>query len=73
MQRIITQQLKALSPVNLVVNDISGGCGSMFEISVESAQFKGLSMVQQHKLVNSLLKDQVKQLHGLVLKTKVSE
>lgn len=57
-------------PVNLQVQDVLGGCGSMFAILVESSKFKGLPMIKQHRLVNDLLKDEIKKWHGLQLKTK---
>lgn len=57
-------------PVNLEVKDVSGGCGSMFSIVVESGKFKGLPMIKQHRLVNEVLKDEISQWHGLQLKTK---
>ncbi|GME79115.1 unnamed protein product [Ambrosiozyma monospora] len=60
-----------LEPKSLSVRDISGGCGSMFAISVESGKFKGLTMVKQHRLVNEILKDEIAKWHGLQLKTKV--
>lgn len=31
-----------------------GGCGAMYEISVISDQFKGMSIVKQHRLVNEV-------------------
>ncbi|KAK3726847.1 hypothetical protein QZH41_016727, partial [Actinostola sp. cb2023] len=34
------------------VRDISGGCGAMYEISVESEVFRGKRKVQQHRIVN---------------------
>ncbi|KAI5959109.1 hypothetical protein KGF57_002205 [Candida theae] len=61
---------KEFDPVNLQVQDVSGGCGSMFAILVESPKFKGLPMIKQHRLVNDLLKDEIKKWHGLQLKTK---
>ncbi|CAK9442194.1 uncharacterized protein LODBEIA_P59370 [Lodderomyces beijingensis] len=57
-------------PTKLSVQDVSGGCGSMFAISVESPKFKGLPMIKQHRLVNEKLKDEIKKWHGLQLKTK---
>lgn len=53
------------------VEDVSGGCGSMYEIFVESVEFKGLSMVKQHRLINEVLKDDIKQMHGLRIHTTV--
>lgn len=49
-----------LNPVNLKIKDVSGGCGSMFSIFIESEKFKGLTMIKQHRLVNEILKDEIK-------------
>ncbi|KAG7879305.1 hypothetical protein KL905_003296 [Ogataea polymorpha] len=62
-----------LEPSNLSVRDISGGCGSMFAINIESPKFKGLPMIKQHRLVNELLKDEIAKWHGLQLKTKAKK
>ncbi|PSK40521.1 hypothetical protein C7M61_000166 [Candidozyma pseudohaemuli] len=59
-------------PLTLQVRDILGGCGSMFAITVESSQFKGIPMIKQHRLVNEVLKDEIAQWHGLQLKTKAA-
>lgn len=59
-----------LSPKNLLVRDVSGGCGSMFAIEVESSKFKGIPMIKQHRIVNEVLKDEIAKWHGLQLKTK---
>lgn len=68
-QLIHSKLEKELNPESLDVADISGGCGSMFQIQVTSAEFEGLSTIQQHRLVNEILKDEVKQMHGLTLRT----
>lgn len=57
------------NPSDLIVKDVSGGCGSMFAIQIESENFKGIPMIKQHRLVNQLLKDDIKNWHGLQLKT----
>ncbi|RCK66394.1 Altered inheritance of mitochondria protein 1 [Candida viswanathii] len=69
-QKVYDILKKEFDPVNLQVKDVSGGCGSMFAILVESLKFKGLPMIKQHRLVNELLKDEIKQWHGLQLRTK---
>ncbi|AOA63967.1 Altered inheritance of mitochondria protein 1 [Komagataella phaffii CBS 7435] len=71
-QKIADMLQKEFNPTILSVRDVSGGCGSMFAIQVESAKFKGIPMVKQHRLVNELLKDEISQWHGLQLKTKAS-
>jgi len=54
---------------NIEVVDVSGGCGAMYEVLVESSEFKGLSVVKQHRMINETLKDQIKQMHGLRIHT----
>ncbi|KXJ12787.1 bolA-like protein 3 [Exaiptasia diaphana] len=53
------------------VRDISGGCGAMYEISVESEIFRGKRKVQQHRIVNEALSEEVKAMHGLRIHTEV--
>ncbi|KAF4313719.1 bola-like protein [Botryosphaeria dothidea] len=61
-----------LDPVRLEVQDISGGCGSMYALDIESPKFKGLTVIKQHKLVNELLKEEIESWHGVQLRTKAS-
>ncbi|XP_016339491.1 bolA-like protein 3 [Sinocyclocheilus anshuiensis] len=69
----ITQVLKVKFPQasSLKVVDISGGCGAMYEIHIESDEFRGKRTVQQHQLVNQALKDEIKDMHGLCIFTDV--
>uniref|UniRef100_A0A060T992 ARAD1D16654p n=1 Tax=Blastobotrys adeninivorans TaxID=409370 RepID=A0A060T992_BLAAD len=69
-QQIFDKLQQRLSPKELMVKDVSGGCGSMFAIQIVSDQFKGMPMVRQHRLVNDILKDDISQWHGLQLKTR---
>ncbi|CAL8097259.1 unnamed protein product [Orchesella dallaii] len=55
----------------VVVEDISGGCGSMYQIYIEAPDFKGLSTVKQHLLVNQALKQEIKNMHGIRIQTGV--
>jgi len=72
-EKKIYDKLKThFNPTNLQVKDVSGGCGSMFAILVESNQFKGIPIVKQHRLVNDLLKEDIAQWHGLQLRTKAA-
>lgn len=52
------------------VQDISGGCGSMYALEIESAKFNGLSVIKQHKMVNKVLEEEIKAWHGVQLRTK---
>lgn len=53
------------------VVDISGGCGAMYEIVVESNEFKGLSIVKQHRMITDTLKTEIKDMHGLRIHTSI--
>jgi stress-induced morphogen len=52
------------------VQDVSGGCGSMYAIDVVSRQFKGMNMLKQQRLVNKVLGEEIKGWHGVQLSTK---
>uniref|UniRef100_A0AC34QAS8 Bola-like protein n=1 Tax=Panagrolaimus sp. JU765 TaxID=591449 RepID=A0AC34QAS8_9BILA len=52
--------------------DISGGCGSMYRIVIESPEFAGIMKIKQHKMVTECLKDDIKSWHGIVIETKAS-
>ncbi|KAI5608601.1 bolA-like protein 3 [Silurus asotus] len=69
----ITKILKEKFPQasSLKVVDISGGCGAMYEIHIESDDFRGKRIVQQHKLVNQALQEEIKEMHGLRIFTDV--
>lgn len=71
-QMIYNKLREHFRPLDLSVKDVSGGCGSMFAISIQSAAFDAIPMVKQHRLVNDLLKDEISKWHGLQLKTKKS-
>lgn len=57
-------------PRFLQVQDISGGCGSMYALEIESPMFKGLTVIKQHKMVNAVLKEEIQSWHGVQLRTK---
>ena len=46
-------------------DEVTGGCGSFYAISITSAAFKDLSIIQQHRLVNETLKEDIAGIHGL--------
>lgn len=63
--------VKEFNPVELVVQDISGGCGSMYGIEISSEKFRGANMLKQQRMVNAVLGDLLKGWHGCQLKTRV--
>lgn len=61
------------SASHVEVADISGGCGAMYEILIEADSFQGKRKVAQHKMVTEALKEQIKDMHGLRITTKVPD
>lgn len=68
-EKITSLLRQGLSAQDVQVVDVSGGCGAMFKIEVRAKQFKGKTLVQQHKMVNEILSEEIKDMHGLTLKT----
>lgn len=63
--------VKEFNPLTLVVQDISGGCGSMYGIEISSDKFRGATMLKQQRMVNAVLGDMMREWHGCQLKTRV--
>ena len=61
------------SATDIAVVDISGGCGSMYEVYVESPDFKGIRLVKQHQMVSEALKGETKEMHGIRISTSASK
>ncbi|OJT07336.1 hypothetical protein TRAPUB_1802 [Trametes pubescens] len=69
-ERVIHEKLtEKFKPSELVVEDVSGGCGTFYQIIIASDEFKGLPLVKQQRLVNQTLKEEIQGIHGLQLKT----
>jgi stress-induced morphogen len=78
--RVSTQPLQALlqnafpDATELHVEDRTGG-GDHFQVTVSSPRFTGLSLLDQHRLVNEALAEPLRDgsIHELRIKTKGSE
>jgi stress-induced morphogen len=77
---VFTQPLQALlenafpDATELSVEDRTGG-GDHFQVTVTSPRFSGLSLLEQHRLVNEALSEPLRDgtIHELRIKTKGSE
>ncbi|KAF8351195.1 hypothetical protein F5887DRAFT_936296 [Amanita rubescens] len=58
-ETIVQKLTKRFSPSQLKVQDVSGGCGTFYAITIASNAFKGLPTVKQHKVShrNSQVRD----------------
>ncbi|KAK0307626.1 hypothetical protein LTR01_005626 [Friedmanniomyces endolithicus] len=62
---ILTTTLKAkLEASHVDIQDLSGGCGQMFEAIIVSPQFKGKTTLARHRLVNGALKEEIAAIHA---------
>lgn len=62
----LEQRLRsALQATKVVVKDVSGGCGAMFQLEVESPLFKGVPLVKQHRMVKEVSAGRT---HGALLR-----
>lgn len=57
---------------NLEIVDISGNCGTSFSIKLKSPDFKGKTIIMQHRMVNEALKEELKDIHALQIKSEAS-
>ena len=49
--------------------DVSGGCGSSFEVVVVSEVFEGKKTLQRHRIVNECLAEELTLIHAFSQKT----
>jgi len=76
MQTTISSKIEdALHPLHLEVeneshmHNVPAGSESHFKILVVSDQFDGLMLIKRHRLLNSILSDELKQIHAMALHT----
>ncbi len=73
-EQLITQVLtEKFAPILLNVQDVSGGCGSMFNVLIVSDDFKGQSPVKRHRAVHEILKEDIREMHGISLLLKTED
>ena len=70
---IETKLREVVAATHVNVEDISGGCGSMYKIFVVSPEFEGLALVKQHRLVQKAIAGEIADMHGLTLKTQTAK
>ncbi|OQV20711.1 putative BolA-like protein 3 [Hypsibius exemplaris] len=69
LKRILKENFPQATEIE--VQDVSGGCGSMYQIYIEAEEFRGKKLVEQQRMVNSVLQAEIKGMHGLTLQTAV--
>ncbi|KAL1596271.1 hypothetical protein SLS59_007970 [Nothophoma quercina] len=70
----IKQKLESsLGAVHVEIEDLSGGCGQMFEAIIVSPQFTKKTTLARHRLVNAALKEEIAAIHAWTPKCHTPE
>ncbi|XP_012533503.2 bolA-like protein 3 [Monomorium pharaonis] len=73
-QKIISILRNKFPQAQLIeVTDVSGGCGAMFDINIIASEFKGMNTLKQHRIINEILKEEIKDMHGLQIHTSIPQ
>lgn len=51
------------------IEDVSDGCGAKFVAKIVSPRFQGLSLIEQHRLVNETIAEEMVNIHSFSMKT----
>jgi len=61
----IEEKLKTtLEATHVEIEDMSGGCGQMFNATIVSPQFAKKMTLARHRLVNGVLKEEIAKIHA---------
>ena len=60
---------KSLSLFKLEIQDVSSGCGSSFDLLIVSNDFTGQPLLKRQRVVHDILKEFIKDIHALTMKT----
>mmetsp|Transcript_21179 Transcript_21179/g.51839 ORF Transcript_21179/g.51839 Transcript_21179/m.51839 type:complete len:100 (-) Transcript_21179:124-423(-) len=71
LSKILAERIKGLT--QCIVVDISGGCGSAFDIYLVTKEFEGVSLLERHRMVQGVLKEELEEIHALTMKTWTPE
>ncbi|PSK46565.1 hypothetical protein B9Z65_5533 [Elsinoe australis] len=59
-----TTLIEKLGAVHVEIEDLSGGCGQMYEALIISPQFAKKTTLARHRLVNGTLKEEIAAIHA---------
>ena len=68
LEKLLVDRLAATSATVL---DVSGGCGASYHVKIASKSFKELSKIKQHRMVQEVLRDEIKKWHAVKIDTSV--
>ncbi|XTI86331.1 bola protein [Cenococcum geophilum] len=65
--------IEKLDATHVQIEDMSGGCGQMFEAIIVSPQFAKKTTLARHRLVNNTLKEEIAAIHAWTPKCHTPE
>ncbi|PON44964.1 BolA-like [Parasponia andersonii] len=68
LERVLSQSIFGQKQSALEVIDTSGGCGASFAVEIVSEKFEGKRLLERHRLVNTALEEEMKDIHALSIK-----
>lgn len=73
-QEYIQEKLtKDLEAKFVSVEDVSDGCGAKFISVIVTSKFEGVPLIQRHRMVNEVLKEEMPHIHAFSQKTLTPE
>ncbi|KAI9476255.1 MAG: bola protein [Benjaminiella poitrasii] len=70
LRSVIIERLQAQ---HVEIEDLSAGCGQMFEVVIVSPIFEGKRLLARHKTVNEALKEEISKVHAFTQKSFTPE
>ena len=55
------------------IKDLTDGCGGKFDAVIVSKKFEGKALLARHRMVNEILKEELKEIHAFTQKTMTPE
>ena len=69
IEEALKSETSPLLPVQVCkVVDMSGGCGSSFNIVIVTDKFDGVALLDRHRMIHTALGDHMPSIHALQLK-----
>lgn len=65
---ILLQRFPTASKIE--VSDLSGSCGTMFQIFVKCKDFRNMPILAQHRNIKEALRKEISSMHGLTILTE---
>ncbi|KAF2853908.1 bola-like protein [Plenodomus tracheiphilus IPT5] len=73
MEAIKRKLEQGMQAVHVEIEDMSGGCGQMYEAIIVSPQFTKKTTLARHRLVNATLKEEIAAIHAWTAKCHTPE